>query len=105
MSQQWELMRVEISMQPMPPEFAKTIAVFCNDCGASSFGERHFLGTPCGQCGSFNTAATDDADDVAAEDTDFNGDEGEDGSGSAGGGIQGAAEEPPPPPSPPWADS
>eukprot|EP00620_Florenciella_sp_RCC1587_P020882 CAMPEP_0182581158 /NCGR_PEP_ID=MMETSP1324-20130603/49149_1 /TAXON_ID=236786 /ORGANISM="Florenciella sp., Strain RCC1587" /LENGTH=380 /DNA_ID=CAMNT_0024797483 /DNA_START=217 /DNA_END=1356 /DNA_ORIENTATION=+ len=80
MSLQWDLMRVEISTQPMPPEYAKTISVFCNDCEATSQGERHFIGTPCGECGSFNTAATgNDAEDEDEDEDDGEGEgEGED---------------------------
>jgi ribosomal protein S27E len=46
-----------IQSQPMPEEFKDTRAlVYCNDCGAKSVVEYHWLGLKCDMCESYNTA-------------------------------------------------
>ncbi|BCR87004.1 RING finger and CHY zinc finger domain-containing protein [Aspergillus chevalieri] len=46
-----------IYSQPMPEEFKDTRAlVYCNDCGAKSVVEYHWLGLKCDMCESYNTA-------------------------------------------------
>lgn len=45
-----------IESQPMPPEFRDTKAfVYCNDCGAKSAVQYHWLGLKCELCESYNT--------------------------------------------------
>jgi hypothetical protein len=56
MELQWQKLTQAIEAQPMPEQFANTLAVIqCNDCSAKSSAKYHWLGNKCGTCDSYNT--------------------------------------------------
>lgn len=57
MAPTWSAIAMGIAFQPVPPEMARVVNIFCNDCEQSDSNLRwHFLGVRCQQCFSFNTA-------------------------------------------------
>ncbi len=57
MARAWEDRAREIQSQPMPPDLARVVDIWCNDCEKrSSRCNWHFLGVQCPACRSFNTA-------------------------------------------------
>ena len=45
-----------ISLQPVPPEMARMVNIYCNDCEQRETNRRwHFLGVRCNHCTSYNT--------------------------------------------------
>jgi len=56
MAPTWQAMAMGIALQPVPPEMARVVSIFCNDCEESDEDRRwHFLGVQCINCSSFNT--------------------------------------------------
>jgi hypothetical protein len=52
----WNAIAMGIALQPVPPELARMVHLFCNDCETSDRNRRwHFLGVRCLECLSFNT--------------------------------------------------
>jgi predicted ATP-dependent serine protease len=45
-----------ISLQPVPPDMARVVNIYCNDCEVRESNLRwHFLGVKCNNCHSYNT--------------------------------------------------
>lgn len=45
-----------IALQPVPPDLARVVNLYCIDCEATEKNRRwHFLGVRCNSCWSFNT--------------------------------------------------
>jgi hypothetical protein len=56
MASTWSAIAMGIALQPVPPEMARMVHIFCNDCEHSDVNRRwHFLGVRCMHCLSFNT--------------------------------------------------
>jgi Zinc-ribbon len=56
MAETWSAIAMGIAFQPVPPEMARMVNIYCNDCERSDCNLRwHFLGVRCLQCLSFNT--------------------------------------------------
>lgn len=56
MAATWSAISMGISLQPVPPEMARMVNIFCNDCEKHDDNRRwHFLGVRCNYCLSFNT--------------------------------------------------
>lgn len=56
MAATWSAIAMGIALQPVPPEMARMVSIFCNDCEGADRNQRwHFLGVRCTQCFSFNT--------------------------------------------------
>jgi Zinc-ribbon/Ring finger domain len=56
MAATWSTIAMGIALQPVPPEMARMVNIYCNDCESSDCNLRwHFLGVRCLQCFSFNT--------------------------------------------------
>lgn len=53
MTQEFLLLDMDISRQPMPE--TKIIGIKCNDCEDMHNAKFHYLGTKCKKCGSYNT--------------------------------------------------
>jgi RING finger and CHY zinc finger domain-containing protein 1 len=52
----WNAIAMGIALQPVPPDLARVVHIFCNDCETSDHNRRwHFLGVRCLDCLSFNT--------------------------------------------------
>jgi len=52
----WSAIAMGIALQPVPPEMARVVNIYCNDCEVSDSSRRwHFLGVQCYSCSSFNT--------------------------------------------------
>jgi predicted ATP-dependent serine protease len=46
-----------IALQPVPPDMARVVNIYCNDCEVRESNLRwHFLGVKCNHCHSYNTA-------------------------------------------------
>jgi len=65
-------LRAQIRLNPMPVEHRRKCQILCNDCQSKTIAKLHWMGIPCKQCGSFNTAIIEtmvpSADDVEEED-------------------------------------
>jgi Zinc-ribbon/Ring finger domain len=56
MAATWSAIAMGIALQPVPPEMARMVNIYCNDCESTDCNLRwHFLGVRCVQCFSFNT--------------------------------------------------
>lgn len=56
MQSTWSAIAMGIALQPVPPDMARVVNIFCNDCERSDSNRRwHFLGVRCMNCLSFNT--------------------------------------------------
>lgn len=56
MASTWSALAMGIALQPVPPDLARVVNVFCNDCEERDYERRwHFLGVRCMNCLSFNT--------------------------------------------------
>ena len=56
MSYYWQQRDAEISITPMPPEYANwQVDILCNDCNKASRVRFHILGLKCSHCRSYNT--------------------------------------------------
>lgn len=52
----WSTLAMGIALQPVPPELARVVNLYCIDCEATEKNRRwHFLGVRCNTCMSFNT--------------------------------------------------
>lgn len=57
MASTWSAITVGISLQPVPPDMARVVNIYCNDCEVRASNRRwHFLGVKCNHCMSYNTA-------------------------------------------------
>jgi RING finger/CHY zinc finger protein 1 len=53
----WNAIATAIQIQPIPPEYAQVVTIFCNDCNVKcTCRPWHFLGVQCTECRSFNTS-------------------------------------------------
>lgn len=69
MSMVWTLIDSEISVSPMPSEYANYhIWVLCRDCHKESRILFHVLGLKCGHCGGYNTCRTQTPASESGED-------------------------------------
>jgi Zinc-ribbon/Ring finger domain len=56
MAATWSAIAMGIALQPVPPEMARMVNIYCNDCESTDCNLRwHFLGVRCVHCFSFNT--------------------------------------------------
>jgi hypothetical protein len=56
MASTWNAIAMGIALQPVPPDMARMVNIFCNDCEQNDTNRRwHFLGVRCMKCLSFNT--------------------------------------------------
>jgi len=56
MASTWSAIAMGIALQPVPPDMARMVNIFCNDCEEGDTNRRwHFLGVRCMNCLSFNT--------------------------------------------------
>ncbi|GKV42031.1 hypothetical protein SLEP1_g49487 [Rubroshorea leprosula] len=59
MSKLWEKIDEEIATTPMPEPYQnKKVCILCNDCGAKSEVQFHFVAQKCPNCKSYNTRQT-----------------------------------------------
>lgn len=57
MSQMFQIMDQQISLQQMPEEYKDIkVDIFCNDCEKKSNVNLHFIAMKCPECGSYNTS-------------------------------------------------
>lgn len=57
MASTWSAISMGISLQPVPPDMARVVNIYCNDCEIRESNRRwHFLGVKCNHCMSYNTA-------------------------------------------------
>ncbi|GAX29114.1 RING finger and CHY zinc finger domain-containing protein 1 [Fistulifera solaris] len=56
MASTWSAISMGISLQPVPPDMARVVNIYCNDCEVRESNLRwHFLGVKCNNCHSYNT--------------------------------------------------
>ncbi|XP_031487607.1 probable E3 ubiquitin-protein ligase RZFP34 [Nymphaea colorata] len=67
MSEVWEKLDTEIASMPMPESYQnKRVWILCNDCGATSLVNFHFVAQKCLNCKSYNTRQTGGASPSSA---------------------------------------
>jgi RING finger/CHY zinc finger protein 1 len=57
MREAWDGLQEDIDLQPLPPDQARVVDIYCNDCEKHDSNRRwHPLGVSCSDCRGFNTS-------------------------------------------------